>query len=198
MPAEWTAHILRSWLDSLYGLEPVIVLANRGPYRQSRSGRGPFARGSGGLVTALEPLMQACNGVWVAHGTGSTERIVLDGRAGLKVPPAISGFRLRNVSLSAHEEQGYYYGFSNEGLWPLCAIRRRGLRRSRHGFACRVRTGLSLCAGAAHDSDAGATRTHCGLLAHPVSKPTRVGDVSLGAAAARGPPWQFDCWISNA
>ena len=50
--------------------------------------------------------MQACNGVWVAHGTGSTERIVLDGRAGLKVPPAISGFRLRNVSLSTHEEQG--------------------------------------------------------------------------------------------
>ena len=80
--------------------QSVVVLANRGPYRQSRSGRGPFARGSGGLVTALEPLMQACNGVWVAHGTGSTERIVLDGRAGLNVPPAISRFRLRSVWLS--------------------------------------------------------------------------------------------------
>jgi trehalose 6-phosphate synthase len=56
----------------------------------------------------------------VAHGTGSTERIVLDGRAGLKVPPAISRFRLRSVSLSPREERGYYYGFSNEGLWPLC------------------------------------------------------------------------------
>jgi trehalose 6-phosphate synthase len=120
MPVEWTADTLRSWLDSLCGLQPVIVLANRGPYQQSRSGRGPFARGSGGLVTALEPLMQACNGVWVAHGTGSTERIVLDGRAGLNVPPAISRFRLRSVWLSTREERGYYYGFSNEGLWPLC------------------------------------------------------------------------------
>jgi len=64
--------------------------------------------------------MQACNGVWVAHGTGSTERVVLDGRAGLNVPPAISRFRLRSVWLSTREEQGYYYGFSNEGLWPLC------------------------------------------------------------------------------
>jgi trehalose 6-phosphate synthase len=120
MPAEWSAHSLRSWLDSLSALQSVIVLANRGPSRQPRSGRGPFARGSGGLVTALEPLIHACNGVWVAHGTGSTKRIVLDGCAGLNVVPAISRFRLRAVGLSTREEQGYYYGFSNEGLWPLC------------------------------------------------------------------------------
>jgi trehalose 6-phosphate synthase len=68
----------------------------------------------------LEPLMHACNGVWVAGGTGSTARIVVDGRAGLNMPPAISRFRLRNVSLSTREERGYYYGFSNEALWPLC------------------------------------------------------------------------------
>ena len=122
MPAEWSAHSLRSWLATLYGDQSVVVLANRGPYQHTRMGDGrpPFTRGSGGMLTALEPLMHACSGVWVAGGTGATATIVVDGRAGLNVPPAISRFRLRSVSLSTREERGYYYGFSNETLWPLC------------------------------------------------------------------------------
>ena len=64
--------------------------------------------------------MRVCNGVWVARGTETSARIVVDGRAGLNVPPTISRFRLRSVSLSTREERGYYYGFSNEALWPLC------------------------------------------------------------------------------
>lgn len=75
---------------------------------------------AGGLVTALGPLIQASSGVWVAHGAGTADRLVVDGRDGIDVPPATPSYRLRRVWLDADEERGYYYGFANEGLWPLC------------------------------------------------------------------------------
>jgi trehalose 6-phosphate synthase len=71
-------------------------------------------------VTALEPLLSACAGTWVAHGAGSADRLMVDQRDGFDVPPATSGYRLRRVWLDADEHRGYYCGFANEGLWPLC------------------------------------------------------------------------------
>jgi trehalose 6-phosphate synthase len=98
------------------------VLANREPVRHDRGSDGGITarRSTGGLVTALEPLIEACSGVWVAHGAGSADRIVVDGRDGIGVPPANPQYRLRRVWLDAAEERGYYYGFANSGLWPLC------------------------------------------------------------------------------
>ena len=75
-----------------------------------------------GLVTALEPVMRACSGVWVAHGSGSADREASDENGRLPVPPGEESYVLRRLWLSAEEEKGYYYGFSNEGLWPLCHI----------------------------------------------------------------------------
>ena len=74
-------------------------------------------------MTALEPVMRACSGVWVAHGSGSADRETV-GRAtaGCACPPGEESYVLRRVWLSPEEEKGYYYGFSNEGLWPLCHI----------------------------------------------------------------------------
>ena len=77
-------------------------------------------RSAGGLVTALEPLLQACSGVWVAHGAGSADRAVVDRRDGLNVPPDHPAYRLRRVWLNEAEQRGYYLGFANEGLWALC------------------------------------------------------------------------------
>jgi trehalose 6-phosphate synthase len=100
----------------------VIVLANRAPFKHERTGAGHIlvTRSASGLVTALEPLLEACSGTWVAHGSGSADAAVVDDRRGLDVPPARPQYRLRYVWLSEDEHSGYYYGFANEGLWPLC------------------------------------------------------------------------------
>ncbi len=75
-----------------------------------------------GLVTALEPVMRACSGVWVAHGSGGADRETVDRKDHVRVPPGEESYHIRRVWLSEEEQQGYYYGFSNEGLWPLCHV----------------------------------------------------------------------------
>jgi len=75
-----------------------------------------------GLVTALEPILCACNGTWVAHGSGNADHETVDARDSLRVPPEQPEYTLRRVWLTKEEEEGYYYGFANEGIWPLCHI----------------------------------------------------------------------------
>jgi trehalose 6-phosphate synthase len=118
----WSAEKLRAWIANVYAGESIVVLANREPFRHDVASNGKIVvrRSTGGLVTALEPLMEACSGLWVAHGSGTADRSVIDDHDGLDVPPAKPSYRLRRVWLDAREERGYYYGFANEGLWPLC------------------------------------------------------------------------------
>jgi trehalose 6-phosphate synthase len=118
----WTARRLRASAESLFKTESIVVLANREPFRHERDDEGAIVvkRSPGGLVTALEPFLQSCSGVWVAHGSGSADRAVVDSHDGLNVPPANPSYRLRRVWLNDAEQRGYYLGFANEGLWPLC------------------------------------------------------------------------------
>jgi trehalose 6-phosphate synthase len=120
--AVWTGARLRTCVNTCFGGERIVVLANREPFRHDRAADGRIVtrRSAGGLVTALEPLVRACSGVWVAHGAGTADRAVVDRRSGVNVPPAHPRYRLRRVWLEPHEQQGYYDGFANEGLWPLC------------------------------------------------------------------------------
>lgn len=71
---------------------------------------------------ALDPVLQACGGVWVAHGSDEADRRMVDIKGRLTVPPDDPTHTLRRVWLSREEEQGYYYGFANEDLWPLCHL----------------------------------------------------------------------------
>ena len=118
----WNAERLRMSLGTLCRGRSIVVLANREPFQHEHAPDGGIVvkRSAGGLVTALQPLMEACSGVWVAHGAGTADRAVVDGRDRLDVPPANPRYRLRRVWLEPHEERAYYYGFANEGLWPLC------------------------------------------------------------------------------
>jgi trehalose 6-phosphate synthase len=75
-----------------------------------------------GLVTAIEPVVRACSGVWIAHGNGTADREVVDKRDRAQVPPGKNEYEIHRIWLTPEEEKGYYYGFSNEGLWPLCHI----------------------------------------------------------------------------
>ena len=75
-----------------------------------------------GLVTALEPILCACDGTWVAQGTGDADRETVDASDHVRVPPDHPQYTLRRVWLTTEEESGFYYGFANEGIWPLCHI----------------------------------------------------------------------------
>lgn len=99
----------------------VIVLANRAPFRHVHSRGGIVAtRSASGLVTALEPLLEAYSGTWVAHAAADADLSAVDAFGGINVPPANPRYRVRYVSVPDDEFRGYYYGFANEGLWPLC------------------------------------------------------------------------------
>ena len=122
----WTAERLRVSLSNKLQNKPLFVIANREPYMHV------FTNGNNksiqvivpasGLVTALEPVLVATDGTWIAHGSGSADREVVDTKDHLRVPPDHPSYTLRRVWLSAEEEKGYYEGFANEGIWPLCHI----------------------------------------------------------------------------
>jgi alpha,alpha-trehalose-phosphate synthase [UDP-forming] len=116
----WTEERLKQFVEARFGRRPVFVVSNREPVSHVREGRGVREiEPASGLVTALRPIMEACGGVWVAHGSGNADRLVGE-RIGL--PSADPTYTLRRVWLSDEEEAGYYYGLANEGLWPLCHI----------------------------------------------------------------------------
>ncbi|MDD5557837.1 MAG: trehalose-6-phosphate synthase [bacterium] len=99
----------------------LVIVSNREPYVHTmRKGKVVFSRGTGGVITALDPVMRACSGTWVAAGTGDADRKVTDGAGRIGVPPDDPAYTLRRVWLSKEEENGYYYGYANEALWPLC------------------------------------------------------------------------------
>ncbi len=118
----WTAQRLKLTLNRHLQGERVVIVANREPYIHERQSDGGIQvrHPASGLVTALEPVMHACSGVWVSHGSGSADRDVVDPTGHIGVPPGEVSYSLRRLWLSEEEEKGYYYGFANEGLWPLC------------------------------------------------------------------------------
>jgi len=119
----WTADRLSLQVRTRLEEGHLLVVSNREPYIHQRNGKEVevFIPASG-LVTALEPVLNACDGTWIAHGSGSADSEVTDGRDRLRVPPEDPRYTLRRVWLTKEEEEGYYYGFANEGLWPLCHI----------------------------------------------------------------------------
>jgi trehalose-6-phosphate synthase len=120
----WGPEALRRILRQDLKGDEVLIVSNREPYLHVRRKDNviEIQRPASGLVTALEPVMRACSGTWIAHGAGSADRETVDRHDHVMVPPEKPSYRIRRVWLSEEEEQGYYYGFANEGLWPLCHI----------------------------------------------------------------------------
>ncbi len=119
----WTADRLAVHLQTRLDGARLFVVSNREPYMHQRNGKSlEVVVPPSGLVTALEPVLDACDGTWIAHGNGDADAEVVDSRDRLLVPPNDPRYTLRRVWLTKEEEEGYYYGFANEGLWPLCHI----------------------------------------------------------------------------
>lgn len=120
---DWTPHSLEALLSGALPQAKVIVVANREPYIHNHTPGGiTLQTPASGVVSALEPVMRACRGTWVAHGSGSADREMVDGADHIAVPPDSPAYTLRRLWISDEEQDGYYYGLANEGLWPLCHI----------------------------------------------------------------------------
>ncbi len=119
----WTADRLAVHVRARLQDSRLFVVSNREPYTHVRRGKEVEGKvPASGLVTALEPVLRACDGTWVAHGSGDADMEMVDAHDRLLVPPDDPRYVLRRVWLTKEEEEGYYYGFANEGLWPLCHI----------------------------------------------------------------------------
>ena len=119
----WTPERLSVHVRAKLGESRLFVVSNREPYSHTRRGNSVQAIvPASGLVTALQPVLCSCDGVWVAHGSGDADLETVDSHDRLRVPPQEPKYTLRRVWLTKEEEEGYYYGFANEGLWPLCHI----------------------------------------------------------------------------
>jgi len=119
----WTRESLDDLVRGKLSAYLFVVVSNREPYIHTFSSRKIVTQvPASGLTVALDPVMQACGGTWIAHGSGDADSEVVDKESKVSVPPDEPRYSLKRVWLSKEEENGYYYGFSNEALWPLCHI----------------------------------------------------------------------------
>jgi trehalose-6-phosphate synthase/uncharacterized membrane protein affecting hemolysin expression len=119
----WTADRLAVHVRKRLDNGRLFVVSNREPYVHMRRGKAVEVMvPPSGVVTAIEPILRACDGTWIAHGNGDADLEMADEHNRLRVPPEDPHYTLRRVWLNEAEEEGYYYGFANEGIWPLCHI----------------------------------------------------------------------------
>jgi len=120
MPS-WNKDSLRRLVQREMGEYRLVVVSNRQPYvHEIIDGELSYVVPSGGVTTAIDPIMQECGGTWVAFGGGKGDWIAADDKNRIMVPPDDPAYTLRLVWLTEQEERGYYDGFSNAALWPLC------------------------------------------------------------------------------
>ncbi|HEY4516689.1 MAG TPA: trehalose-6-phosphate synthase [Candidatus Paceibacterota bacterium] len=117
----WTAERLREFIKAYLKDRPIFVVSNAEPYMNTRTKNTiEWNVPAGGVITAIEPVMEACGGMWIANGSGPADRDTADAEGKVRVPHDEPRYTLKRVWLSEEETRGYYNGFSNEALWPLC------------------------------------------------------------------------------
>ncbi len=117
----WTRDVLSEFVRTKLDGYRLIVVSNREPFQHRRvDAHIQCIQPASGMASALDPVMRACGGLWIAHGSGDADRQSVDRFDHVQVPPERPGYTLRRVWLSKEEEEGYYSGLSNQGLWPLC------------------------------------------------------------------------------
>ncbi|MES2647440.1 MAG: trehalose-6-phosphate synthase [Bacteroidota bacterium] len=119
----WTPERLNEEMKQVLLDKMMVVVSNREPYMHIRAGKEiECIVPASGMVTAMEPILKACGGLWIASGSGDADRETVDANDKVSVPPYEEKYTLRRVWLTKEQEDHFYYGFSNEGLWPLCHI----------------------------------------------------------------------------
>ena len=119
----WTSDRLKIEMGNLLNGKKMIVVSNREPYMHIHEGKEiKCIVPASGMITAMEPILKACGGLWIASGSGDADKETVDKDDKVQVPPLNPKYTLKRVWLTKEEESHYYYGFSNEGLWPLCHL----------------------------------------------------------------------------
>lgn len=119
----WTTERLKAFVADILKDRKIFVVSNREPYIHTKEGNTiDYHFPASGMVTAIEPIMQATGGMWIAQGTGNADKLVVDENDKIGVPPGDPLYTLKRVWLTKEEVKGFYDGFSNEGIWPLCHI----------------------------------------------------------------------------
>ena len=119
--AIWTKQALRRLVQREMGDYRLVVVSNRQPYlHEIIDGKLQHVSPSGGLITAIDPLMQESGGTWIAQSGGQADWQAVDEQNKVPVPPDDPSYILRLVWLAEHDARGHYDGFSNAALWPLC------------------------------------------------------------------------------
>jgi len=117
----WTADRLKEFIKGYLKDRKIFVVSNREPYVHTATKNGiKCSVPASGMITAVEPVMEACGGVWLAQATGDADKKTSDANGKLQVPPDDPKYTLKRIWLSEKEQKGFYVGFSNEALWPLC------------------------------------------------------------------------------
>ena len=121
--AIWTPERLKVEMENLLQKKKMIVVSNREPYMHIHEGKEiKCIVPASGMITAMEPILKACSGLWIASGTGDADKETVNKHGKVEVPPEEPKYTLKRLWLTKEEENHFYYGFSNEGLWPLCHI----------------------------------------------------------------------------
>ncbi len=121
LESPWTAQRLQEFVKSLIKGRTIIAVSNREPYVHTKQGNKiSYYEPASGMVTAIEPMMEACGGTWIAQGTGDADKLTVDRNDKIAVPPDEPKYTLKRIWLTLEEDKGFYSGFSNEGIWPLC------------------------------------------------------------------------------
>ena len=121
----WTEAKLRDLIQAKLGGDAFFVVSNREPFMHvmdQATRKIRLIRPASGVVTAIDPILRALGGMWIAQGSGDADKKFTNSKNKLGVPPGDERYILKRVWLTKKEESGYYYGFANEGLWPLCHI----------------------------------------------------------------------------
>ena len=120
----WTAERLKEFFKVHLKGRQIFVVSNREPYIHTKDVNKKITWNvpASGMVTALEPIMEACGGMWLAHGSGNADKLTVDEHDKIKVPPDEPGYTLKRIWLTEEEVQRYYNGFSNQAMYPLCLL----------------------------------------------------------------------------
>ncbi|HVZ75828.1 MAG TPA: trehalose-6-phosphate synthase [Candidatus Paceibacterota bacterium] len=123
LDSPWTAQRLQEFMKAYFKNKQIFIVSNREPYVHKKTKKGvAYSVPAHGMVTAIDALMQACGGMWIAYGSGDADRTVVDENDTIMVPPEEPRYALKRIWLTDEEVQGHYVGFSNEALFPLCLM----------------------------------------------------------------------------
>ena len=119
----WNRQSLHDLIQSKLQGHKFIVVANREPFiHQYKDDAIEVVRPASGMASALDPIMDASEGTWIAHGSGSADREVVDEHDRIRVPPEDPKYTLRRIWLTKEQESGFYDGMANDGIYPLCLV----------------------------------------------------------------------------